>query len=752
MSKRSAEARSRRRSVYRTRKGMRVPTVWEKALEVRREGEQSLGDEVNWFSESQSVGGACEEYYQYAVRRAVKNVSDTLNKISDGTSMPEYCSFQNPPSAHGKLNEAKISLARAVERVTRETDSKTTRIREWLDLDRDRQQKSPFMKEVMLLIRKEACELRTLWAEQLHVQVQIDGSGESCIQPMLLKAMLLATSDDPGKEDSNILDQCVYGVNIGIEPMEETGIWPSAAAKNKYGGYELHPSDRRSFNYSSAMALESEVFDEISRQVKKGFMAEVTSEHHLKSETIYICRMAAIQKRPTADNGRRSLRLLDDHRRSGVNERLKCPETLCLPGIKSVAAALILAQTEGRLPAVPGDQNLPNSGSKEVWWLETDASEAFRHIPIKDDHKRYLAVRCKGRLFVHERLCFGLKTAPYIWVRFMSCVEKVARRIVGYRYSLIYIDDRGIPIVGGPQEAWATMLSVLLLDTIFGVNNSVEKICLSQSPKTLGFRLNTETGVFRVPEEKASSLRESLEGLRNLTEVTLEEIDCLTGKLSWLTQVFCNVKLNLEPFYALKAAFVKAQKKGYRGKLPVGGKLRESVDIWLELLSNKLQMSAMELLGATEVEYVCVTDASIKGLGGLIIKGTKPIKFFSEEINPEACKDYGIDFPPTSRDICLLELLAALEALMIPGMTGSQMVLLSDNAATIAAVSRGRARGSAKMRSLMEKYPPSCIRSFHLAGTKNVLADTLSRGGVGATKLMDELTDLGAERVRIMQQ
>jgi hypothetical protein len=212
------------------------------------------------------------------------------------------------------------------------------------------------------------------------------------------------------------------------------------------------------------------------------------------------------------------------------------------------------------------------------------------------------------------------------------------------------------------------------------------------------------------------------------------------------------VKLNLEPFYALKAAFVNAQKKGYRGKLPVGGKLRESVDIWLELLSNKLQMSAMELLGATEVEYVCVTDASIKGLGGLIIKGTKPIKFFSEEINPEACKDYGIDFPPTSRDICLLELLAALEALMIPGMTGSQMVLLSDNAATIAAVSRGRARGSAKMRSLMEKYPPSCIRSFHLAGTKNVLADTLSRGGVGATKLMDELTDLGAERVRIMQQ
>lgn len=80
------------------------------------------------------------------------------------------------------------------------------------------------------------------------------------------------------------------------------------------------------------------------------------------------------------------LRLIDDLRRSGVNERLKCTETIALPGLMS--AALMIHHMTAML----------RNTSDDLVWIETDIAAAFRHVPVALEDRKYLLNEVGGIL------------------------------------------------------------------------------------------------------------------------------------------------------------------------------------------------------------------------------------------------------------------------------------------------------------------------------------------------------------------
>ncbi|KAF4702325.1 hypothetical protein FOZ62_018517, partial [Perkinsus olseni] len=155
-----------------------------------------------------------------------------------------------------------------------------------------------------------ARRLADTWSQQLHVS---DQSSPFCsIRTELLRALLLSTKSPDELEDTLICDEIQRGCRIGIaEPIKGTGLWPADNGP-KHTGYGLSMSAASSWkNYRSC--------DPFTAEVKATLDAEVTKGHMKLCDRpppgCVLTKLACVVKPSGA------IRLIDDLRRSGVNER-----------------------------------------------------------------------------------------------------------------------------------------------------------------------------------------------------------------------------------------------------------------------------------------------------------------------------------------------------------------------------------------------------------------------------------------------
>ena len=76
---------------------------------------------------------------------------------------------------------------------------------------------------------------------------------------------------------------------------------------------------------------------------------------------------------------------------------------------------------------------------KGDWMVSIDLKDAYFHIPIHPDSRKYLRFVWKGRVWQFRSLCFGLSTAPQVFTRVMAPVAAALHR-ESYRV-LRYLDD-----------------------------------------------------------------------------------------------------------------------------------------------------------------------------------------------------------------------------------------------------------------------------------------------------------------------
>ncbi|KAF4727810.1 hypothetical protein FOZ63_011098, partial [Perkinsus olseni] len=373
---------------------------------------------------------------------------EVLERLTDGSSRPEYCTWFKNRSADtpGVVQQLQAALGDAVTCAL--TSPVLEQLSAWSELPRSSQGEScPFKKPNLSAdLDKSAEGLAVSFASVLGSSTA--RSPQCNIRARLTRDLLVAISQPGVPEDLDICNEVQRGCHVGYgRPVRATGLWPKDRGP-KHCGFGLSYEDGQVWkNYRSADDVADLVQATLDDEVAKGHMAKLPAA----PEGAVITKLACVSK----PNGK--VRLIDDLRRSGVNEKIHCEETICLPGLAS--AAFLVQQQKKRSP------------EKELVWIEADIASAFRHIPVHVDDQK---------LLLNHR-------SPLLWCRYFACVHRILKKLVpsdtDIGSGMIYVDGLGWITTRG--ESLGMLLRILLVYKALGLDVAYDKLRITSTPHNL---------------------------------------------------------------------------------------------------------------------------------------------------------------------------------------------------------------------------------------------------------------------------
>lgn len=169
-----------------------------------------------------------------------------------------------------------------------------------------------------------------------------------------------------------------------------------------------------------------------------------------------------------------------------------------------------------------------------------DIKAAYRAIPIKPSHRPYLGFRWGDgedeKIFVDNRLCFGLKSGP----GFFNLVSELVYEVLTKDCNLTvinYLDDY-ITINDTLEECVNAQRVMVELLRFLGFSISYRKMT-PPSTKTiyLGIEINSETMELSLPRDKLQKLRQLLAKYLGAASIKRKDLESLTGLLAHCSQV-----------------------------------------------------------------------------------------------------------------------------------------------------------------------------------------------------------------------
>jgi len=268
------------------------------------------------------------------------------------------------------------------------------------------------------------------------------------------------------------------GASDWVLDVLENGIfipWASTPPRCHSPGYPLNADD------TAFMA------EQLEKDLAAGYIQEVTGDAAAISELHCISPAFIVRK------GRKPRKVLDyTHPNAHVDVRKFKYETL-----HDLSQVLR-----------PDDSLL-------VW----DIKDAYHHLSLRAEDRKYLAFTTLGRVFVPVTMPFGMSLAPYMWTKVVRALVQYLRSL-GFRI-ISYVDDfGGAPpaMPGEPATVADAARGYELVRIIFhslGLWLHPEKGRHdgSTSAQLLGHVVDTTNGVYRLPLERADTIESLAKGL-----------------------------------------------------------------------------------------------------------------------------------------------------------------------------------------------------------------------------------------------
>ena len=186
-----------------------------------------------------------------------------------------------------------------------------------------------------------------------------------------------------------------------------------------------------------------------------------------------------------------------------------------------------------------------------------DLSDAFLHVPIHPDSRRYLQFLWKGRLYQFKVLPFGLSLAPLIFTKVLKPLLRWARR-KGIRISA-YLDDLIIAAATKEKSRMATEMVLHKLKSLgFLTKLAKSSLTPSQTLQHLGFEIDTTTMTLKVPGQKIRDVRREASKLVNKGTCTVRQLSSFIGKAIAMTAAVFPARLKVQHLLADKIRALKS--------------------------------------------------------------------------------------------------------------------------------------------------------------------------------------------------
>ena len=346
-----------------------------------------------------------------------------------------------------------------------------------------------------------------------------------------------------------------------------------------------------------------------------------------------------------------------------------------------------------------------------------DIKNAYRIIPVHPSDRHLLAMEWKGLIYVDTVLPFGLRSAPKIFNSVADALEFILKRC-GVKEVKHYLDD--FLTIGAPNssECARNMQLMQLICKQLGVPLAIHK---SEGPYFclvyIGFELDTVNMIVRLPAEKLARYESLISEWVQKKSCTKHELDSLIGQLHHAAAVVKPGRSFLRRMIVLSKVATKPWHH-----------LRLNASFHSDLLWWKLFLRAwngatmMSVIAKQTTDAEIVSDASGKwGCGAY--SGDQWLQLQWKSGNQAHLQS-----------IAAKEMVPLVVAVAIWGKAwrGYQVLCRCDNQAVVSIINTRYSRDITLMHMLrclffIEASFGLSVRAVHIAGSANVLADSLSR-------------------------
>ena len=350
------------------------------------------------------------------------------------------------------------------------------------------------------------------------------------------------------------------------------------------------------------------------------------------------------------------------------------------------------------------------------WITSIDFKDAYFHIPIQEQSRKYLRFHVQGQTYQFKALPFGLSTAP---LEFTVVVKEVKLMAIhkGIRIHQ-YLDD-WLVRAGSYQVCLRHTQELVQLCRRLGWIVNLEKSELEpkQVFNFVGYQFDLKAGRVRPTPDRWQILQEKISEILSLPTCPVRQFMSLIGLLTATEkQVFLG-RLHMRPIqWHLKNNWRVPE--ALEKVIPVPRSLHPHLEWWLDE-SNVLQGQPLHpLKHALQI----FTDASKEGWGAHLGEHT-------------ARGSWSV--PESKLHINFLELKAVFLALKgFQHLCTARIVLVAmDNTTVVAYMNKEGGMRSGPLCALLWRLLTWCtnhqitLKARHIPGHLNVIADKLSRLG-----------------------
>nr|CAD2188177.1 unnamed protein product [Meloidogyne enterolobii] len=324
-----------------------------------------------------------------------------------------------------------------------------------------------------------------------------------------------------------------------------------------------------------------------------------------------------------------------------------------------------------------------------------DFKSGFHQLPMNPEHKERTAFSCWMGLFQFIKVPFGLCGAPSTFMRAMNELKKYISSSF-----LIYIDD---VILSSNNEIDHLIDIEQFLSVIsnFGMRLKLDKCEFGLSEiKYLGFFIS-EKGIRPDPKD--------LESIDKINPPTnLKELRAFLGAVNYFRRFIPECAKILGPLYEL------TKENNFKSSKDWNEEEWEA----FKLIKNKLKTPPVLAPPNPKESYIIETDASIRGIGAVLIQNKHPVAYFSRTLK-DTEKRYHIN------ELEALAIEQALKEFSIYILGTGTTIIKTDNSPICAILTRKDLTGRlARFQLAIQSYD---IKIIHRSGKSNQFADYLSR-------------------------
>jgi len=376
-----------------------------------------------------------------------------------------------------------------------------------------------------------------------------------------------------------------------------------------------------------------------------------------------------------------------------LNQYLKIPK-FSMENLQSIWASLI-----------PGN-----------FTFSLDLQDAYFHIPVHPDSRKFLRFTFGGRVYQFRALPFGLSTAPWIFTKVVSEV-KVLAHLQGIQLYL-YLDDWLVQIANFLQGLnQAKYLTDLCTELGLVLNMEKSELCPSQNFDFIGANFQLHLNLVLPKGENAQKAISKIQSFLRSDSPTAKEWQSMLGTLTSQFRFVPFGQLHLRPIQWFLQDNWDQTKGDPWDRIRISQEIKMCLLWWMKQLSNPVGVP----LVPPSVTVHIFTDASERGWGAHVAGATYQGTWSTEE---------------SKLHINILELRAVRLALLAHRPPCHNSILVAtDNTTVKSYINR---QGGTRSRSLMKEtvllfslvmQSQWLLKARHIAGKNNVLADQLSRAG-----------------------